>query len=211
MSTCHRQTSIRRRHLPLAGTAIPAGFSLLELIVVVAILVVLAAMAAPNLINQIRENRVARAAESVREIISEARSYAVDSGIDYQFRYESNGRRFVVLPRELEPQDSRSTDGDTSTGNSLRLFGELDESFHLVAAEDAEQATESLEAAWFGQLPGASRLAQANWSAPVLFHFDGRAEDAAFRITTDSQLAADLTIRGLTGAVRVSAVYPEAD
>jgi prepilin-type N-terminal cleavage/methylation domain-containing protein len=154
-SGCRRST--------LHPVALKSGFSLLELIVVVALLSVFAAMVAPNVINQVRENEVAQAAESVREVIAEARSLAIDSGVDYQFRYEPNGQNFVVLPRELEPDDANSTDSDSNTGNYSRLSGELDEGFHLLAAEDEDQTVESLDAAWFRQLPDALRLSQANW------------------------------------------------
>ncbi len=101
----------------LRRPALKSGFSLLELIIVVAILSVFAAMVAPSAISQVRENEVAHAVESVREAVAEARSFAIDSGIDYQFRYEPYGRSFVVLPRELEPNDVNSTNADSDTGN----------------------------------------------------------------------------------------------
>jgi len=199
------------RRSTLRRPALRPGFSLLELIIVVAILSVFAAMVAPNVINQVRENEVAQAAESVRDVLSQARGFAIDSGIDYQFRYEPYGRSFVVLPRELEPDDANSTGGNSDIGNYARLSGELEEGFHMKAPEDEDPAAESLDAVWFGQLPDALKLSQANWSAPIVFRFDGRADDGAFRVTNDARLAADLNVRGLTGSVRVSSVYPEED
>jgi len=187
------------------------GFSLLELLVVVAIIGFLAAMVAPNVIAQVRENRVAQAAESVREVIVEARNFAIDSGIDYQFRYEPNGQRFVVLPRELEPGEANSTDSDSATGNYLRLSGQLEESIRFSAPEDSDEAIETLDSRWFGQLADALSLSQLNWSAPIVFRFDGRADDGAFRVVSESGLTADLEVRGLTAGIRVSRVYPEAD
>ena len=91
------------------------AFTLLELLVAIAILVLMAALVAPNVVNQMRETRVAQAAESIRDIISRSRTLALDAGIDYQFRYEPNGRKFVVLPMELEPTASNSTIGDSAT------------------------------------------------------------------------------------------------
>ncbi|MEO2032139.1 MAG: prepilin-type N-terminal cleavage/methylation domain-containing protein [Planctomycetaceae bacterium] len=187
------------------------GFTLLELLVVVAILVVMAAMVAPNVVNQMQETRVAQAAESVRDVISRSRTFALDAGIDYQFRYEPNGRNFVVIPLELEPVDSNSSAGDSETSSYVRLSGELNEGFRLLAVDDDQQKIESLEAAWFGQLDNALQLSQASWSEPVIFRFDGTADDAAIQVTTDERLAADLSVRGLTGGVSVSRVYREAD
>jgi prepilin-type N-terminal cleavage/methylation domain-containing protein len=186
------------------------GFSLLELLVVVAILVLLAALVAPNVIARMQESRVAHAAESVRDVIARSRTFALDAGIDYQFRYESNGRNFVVLPLEMEPVDSNSTFGDSETFNYVRLTGELDDGLRLLAIDD-DQRVESLETAWFGQLANSLQLSQAAWSSPIIFRFDGTADDAEFQVTTADQVAADLTVRGLTGSVSVSRVYREAD
>ena len=80
-----------------------------------------------------------------------------------------------------------------------------------MAANDENQTIQSLEAAWFGQLDNALQLSQAIWSSPVIFRFDGTADDAEFQVTTDEQLTADFSVRGLTGRVSVSRVYREAD
>jgi prepilin-type N-terminal cleavage/methylation domain-containing protein len=201
--------------LPIArqrsGSNRGTGFTLLELLVVVAILVLLAALVAPNVVARMQENRVAQAAESVRDVISRSRTFALDAGIDYQFRYETNGRNFVVLPLEMEPADSNSSFGDSETSNYVRLTGELDDGLRLLAIDDDEQTVESLESAWFGQLANSLQLSQATWSSPIIFYFDGTADDAEFQVTSDDKVAADLTIRGLTGRVSVSRVYREAD
>jgi len=188
-----------------------AGFSLLELLLVVAILVLLAALVAPNVVARIQENRVVQAAEAVRDVIARSRTFALDAGVDYQFRYESSGRNFVVLPLEMEPVDSNSTFGDSETSNYVRLTGELDNGLRLLAVDDDHQTVESLETAWFGQLPNSLQLSQATWSSPIIFRFDGTADDAEFQVTTDDKVTVDLTIRGLTGSVSVSRVYREAD
>ncbi len=66
-----------------------SGFSLMEVLIVLAILIAVSAMAAPALIDRIKDSNIQESAESVREIVSEARTYAIDSGIDYQFRFET--------------------------------------------------------------------------------------------------------------------------
>ena len=193
------------------GLVVPgrSGFTLLELLVVVAILVMMAALVAPTVVKQMRETRVAQAAESLRETISRSRTFALDTGIDYQFRYEPNGRNFVVLPLELEVADANSIVGSSETSNYVRLTGQLSDGFRLQATNDETLTLETLEAAWFGQLDNALQLSKAVWSLPIIFRFDGTADDAEFQVTTDEQLTADLSIRGLTGSVSVSRVYTE--
>ncbi|MCH2202561.1 MAG: prepilin-type N-terminal cleavage/methylation domain-containing protein [Fuerstiella sp.] len=187
------------------------GFTLLELLVVVAIVIFLGGLVAPNVVSLVRENRVSQAAESVREVISISRTFALDAGFDYQFRYETNGQKFVVLPLDLEPADTGSTGEDTKRSDYMRLSGELDEDFRLHAVDDVDETIEVLEAAWFGQLDNALMLSQAKWSSPIIFRFDGTAADAGFQITTTNQLTVDLSVRGLTGGISVSRIYRESD
>lgn len=186
------------------------GFSLLELLVVVSIIVMLSAMIAPNALEMARKSRVAQAAESVREVLARCRTFALDAGIDYQFRYEPNGQYFVALPMEMEPAATNSTGGEADTSNYVRLAGQLHEDFRLQATDDGEQNVEALEVAWFGQLKNSLLLSQASWSSPVIFRFDGTADDAEFQVTMDDTHTADLSVRGLTGAISVSQVYREA-
>ena len=196
---------------PLAVRLPRPGFSLLELLVVVALITVLASLVAPNVLQQLRENHVAQASESVRDVLAECRSFALDAGLDYQFRYEVGGRYFVALPMELEPSDANATAGESTDASYTRLAGQLDDGFRLQASADSTEATESLEAAWFGQLDNGLILSQATWSAPIIFRFDGSADGGGFRVTTDEKLTADLRVRGLTGGISVSRVYRESD
>ncbi len=173
--------------VPRSNHARGGGFTLLELLVVVAILVLLASLVTPSVMDQLRRNHVAQAAESVREVISRSRTLALDAGIDYQFRYEPNGRQFVVLPLELEPSDSNSADGEARTAGYIRLAGELDEGLLLQPSGDSESTSESL------------------------FRFDGTADNATLQVANEEKLTAELSVRGLTGGIAVSRVYREAD
>jgi prepilin-type N-terminal cleavage/methylation domain-containing protein len=202
---------LRSKNITYASAALRKAFSLIELMIVLAVMVVIAAMAMPNMMESIREGEVHKAAELVRETLSEARKFAIDSGIDYQFRYEVNGQSFVVIPTEVEPTTANSIVGSGDTGHYFRLVGELDPAFSmLVAGEGAVDTTESLESVWFGDLSGAGNLATKSWSAPIYFRFDGTATDALFKVVDEDRRTAELRVRGLTGSVRLSPVYTEA-
>jgi len=188
------------------------GFSLLELMIVLAVMTVVAAIAAPNMLESMREGEVYKAAEIVRRTLAESRKFAIDSGLDYQFRYEVNGQSFVVIPSEVEPTTANTITSDSTTGQYYRLSGQLDEGFTLHAAgEDAVDTIEQLESAWFGDLPDAATLASKSWSAPIYFQFDGTAVDARLKVVDEERRTAELTVRGLTGAVRLDPVYTEAE
>ena len=179
--------------------------------VVLGLIVVISSIAAPALMDRMRDNTLYGAADQVRQVLSEARTYAIDSGIDYQFRYEPEGQWFVVLPTEIEPATANSVSSDADTSEYMRLSGQLEEELFLRAEKDEVDSTEQLEATWFGGLPDSSTLAGKGWSAPIYFRFDGSASDRIFRVMDKDGRTAELSVRGLTGAVRLSGVYVEAN
>jgi Tfp pilus assembly protein FimT len=204
----------RSVHLSAASDSVDHGcirsaFSLAELLIALAVLLAVAGMAAPPLVERLRDNFVARGTESVREILSEARTLAIDSGIDYQFRYEPEGHRFVVLPSEIEPTDSNSLTSSSKAAEYIRLSGELDEQLFLKAMDPKAETTENLKTEWFHGLDDASSLSQVSWSSPIDFRFDGSATDRTFRVADAEGRTAELTVRGLTGSVRITPVYQQ--
>ncbi|HAP08448.1 MAG TPA: hypothetical protein DCR20_11510 [Planctomycetaceae bacterium] len=196
----------RQRHKRCSFRA-AKGFSLLELLLALAVLIAVSAVAVPPLMDRLQAGRVQDAAEAVRDVLGNARRYAIDGGVDYHFRYELNGPAFVAIPAEPEPTLANSYSGDESDMRVLLEAGELDENLYLRPANDGDAGGESLEALAFNDLPNAGELAGKTWSKPILFRFDGTAEDRVFRVVDDVGRTAEITVRGLTGAIRVSQVF----
>ena len=184
------------------------GFSLLELLIVIAVLLSVSAMAIPPMMDRLQNGRVQDAAESVREVLANARRYAIDAGVDYHFRYELNGQAFVAIPAEPSPVLANSYSGDEEDTRIVVEAGELDETLFIKPMSGADTLSESLEVEAFTDLPNAGELAQKTWSAPILFRFDGTAEDSQFHVMDDGTRTAEITVRGLTGSARVSQVFP---
>lgn len=184
-----------------------SGFTLMELLVVLGILATISAMAAPQLMSLMRENTVFEQADRVREVFGDARRFAIDTGIDYEFRYEPGGPMIVVLPTENELNVDSEGNSNT-TEKYMRLSLELPEEFRLQAAEGLDETSETLDAARFGQLDSGS-LSRRSWSAPIIFRFDGTAQDFELRVADKSGLTANISLRGLTAACRLSQVYQE--
>lgn len=184
------------------------GFSLLELLIVIAVLLSVSAMAIPPMMDRLQSGRVQDGAESVREVLANARRYAIDAGVDYHFRYELNGQAFVAIPAEPSPVLANSYTGDEEDTRIVVEAGELDETLFIKPISGADTLSESLEVEAFTDLPNAGELAQKTWSAPILFRFDGTAEDSQFRVMDDGTRTAEITVRGLTGSARVSQVFP---
>ncbi len=182
----------------------------MELMIVLAILAMISAMAAPQLMSMIRESTVFEAADRVRETLGQTRQFAVDTGIDYEFRYELNGPAMVVLPSESELNLDDSGSRSTTTEEYVRLLDVLSDDMRLRADDGVDELSETLDPERFGSL-GGSELARKTWSRPIMFRFDGMADDFVFRVSDKEGLTSKIALRGITGTARTSQVYQEED
>lgn len=185
------------------------GFSVLELLIVLGIIVAIAAMATPNLMSMVQENAVFNEADRLRETLGETRRFAVDTGIDYEFRYELNGPTGVVLPSEVELNETEEGQS-TTTGQYHRALLQMPDGMRIRADEGIEERSETLDADRFGNL-GGGELTKKQWSTAIIFRFDGQSDDFVFRVSDKAGLTSKVTLRGLTGTTRTSQVYPEED
>jgi len=183
------------------------AFSLLELMIVLAVMLTISAIAAPTLMDRVQNGRIQEAAEHVREVLANARRYAIDSGLDYHFRFEVNGQAVAAIPAELLASPSNSFSSDPKDTRSVLEALILDDSLFLRALKGENPGGETLESKAFDNLAEAADLAQRTWSRPILFRFDGTAEDRSFRVMDEEGRAAVISVRGLTGAIRVGPVF----
>lgn len=196
------------------------AFSLLELLIVVAILATLAALATPQILTLIREGAVYEAADYVRESMGEARRYAIETGIDYDLRYEINGSTIVILPAEKE-LEADEDQGYSDTEEYYRATLQLPEEITLEVPDGVQVEAERMQPSDFGspteigdtegmEIPSPAQLADKTWSTPIRFRFDGTAEDFTLLVKSEEGLVSKVRLRGLTGSIRTGQVYPEA-
>ena len=184
-----------------------SGFTLFEMMIVLAILVTITAMAAPDMMERVRSGRVQEAAENVRDVLAAARTYAIDTGVDYHFRFEVGGNNVVAIPAEQNASIGNSYDSDSETAEFLYRSGELPKTIFLRSSFGETSGSETLKSQAFGNLENAGDLASKTWSMPILFRFDGSAEDKTFRVMDEEQRSCDVSVRGLTGAISTSGVF----
>lgn len=197
-----------RRHVQQFKTDVNRGFSLFELLIVMTIIVTITAMAAPNMMERVRNGRVQEAAEDVREVLAFARQQAIDSGVDYHFRFEVNGQAVVAIPAEPQPTLVNQAGSDNSKSEVLVMSLVLEpEKMFLRAMKGENAGGEQLEPAVFADLDGNDNLSSRSWSNPILFRFDGSAEDRTFRVMDDENRTSEISVRGLTGAIKVAPVF----
>gem|GEM_PF-344815 len=184
-----------------------SGFTLLELMIVVAIILAVTSIVAPGMMERVRSARVEEAADAVSTMLANARTQAIDTGVDYHFRFELNGQCFVAIPAEVDVSIGNSNNSDSETAEFSYTAGNLPTTIFLRYSQNDESGSETLKGPAFGKLANAGEMASKNWSMPILFRFDGSSENKTFRVMDEDQRSCDVSVRGLTGAISTSNVF----
>lgn len=176
------------------------------------VLTVVVTLTWPSLMHYMQEQEILEGAQAAQAAAAGTRIKAIDTGLTYQFRYEPQGRRFVVVPFD-SPESIAASSTDTGTSGVSTypvLSGQIGPESRFVIPEDEPAVTEGLPAEVFANLPNARDLEATAWGPPILFFPDGSANDATFRILNEDGLRIDLALRGLTGTVTVGPIFQEA-
>ena len=198
------------------------GFTLVEVLLVLAVLAVLAGVALPAVLRFVNEQVLKDGSETVRRELDGTRIHAASSGLTYQFRFEPGGSNFLAVPADREilavTATAQATSGATATSIGAPavpavkvwvLQGTLRSSLTFAYEGLVQPAPERLAEEFLAGLPDAHRLADVSWSPPILFHPDGTAGAAAFRLNDDHGRFIELSVRELTGMASTSAVRQE--
>ena len=175
--------------------------------IVLAIILIVSGLAAPSLMERVRSGNVREAAQHVTEVIAAARTYAIDTGVDYHFRFEVGGHSVVAIPAEPGETLGNSNGSDTDSADLLYHTAKLSDTIVLQYSQDSTSGTETLKGPAFGNLENGGELASKSWSEPILFRFDGSSETTTFRVMDKELRSCDVSVRGLTGAISTSGVF----
>lgn len=210
------------------STCVRSAYTLLEMLIVCAILAAIAGLSWPTVRGSLAKGRLKKAASDVRTTLVRTRNDAIRKGSTLAVQYEMNGRRYRIqqqggLTVEQGDESFAATDF-TSTAVSTNdvttqedeaewiekelpvgvrftsidndPFDSEDESFALSDNSITAENTSSIA---FDA--GTGEIESADWSEPIVFHANGRTENAALRLMNDRDFFIDLQLRGLTGIV----------
>ncbi|MBT5019751.1 hypothetical protein OAF74_00955 [bacterium] len=189
-----------------------SAFTVLELILVLTIIVAMAGLSWPRMSGFLKRESVMSDVETVRQVLDRARVEAIEDGMIYQFRYEPNGKKFVLLPYEIinasnQESDSSSTDQTSSTVSKQAIVYELSGkcSFYNPTSLTGDPIEiERLPEPWLEMIQNGTQHRDTSWAAPILYSPDGTATDDVVVIADEDKRYISLTVRGLTGAVTTS-------
>lgn len=210
---CSTNCRVRTCRVRTCGGRLRGGFTLVEVLLVLVILAIVAGIVWPLLDGAFSKNRIEKTAADVYSELASARNHAIETGLIYQFRFEPNGRRYLVIPYEQDADDLAAEEGG---GNGAvrrpRVAGELPEGVLFSVEEDdaggglSEMSTGKISPELLSGLRDADELRDVNWSPPILFFTDGSSQSARFIVKDEKSQMMRFSVRELTGAVSLSRV-----
>ncbi len=196
---------IRAAKLQLSRGRVRTGFSLFELLLVLAVLVVIGSLSWPRMMRYVAENGLKQNVELVRHELAGTRIMAIESGLTYQFRFEPTAQAFVILPYdrpEAPATDNTAAPPRKFVAHSGKISSDC---LFKPPTDNAGKPTgvSRLDDAWLVLLKDGALYSQTAWAEPILFRPNGESQDARLVIRDKAGNTIELTVRGLTGAVRV--------
>jgi len=184
--------------------------SLLEMMLVLAVLVAVGAMVLPALHGPLEDQRLLKSADLIRAQWTKARVTAMKNGRMYVFRFVTASDEYSVEPWSGEV-DATEASQEALTGQTQSLPQSTVQQRHLLGV--AGQRLPDGVQFFLGETQTDNRLAQtqadttapaaANAVPPIVFYPDGSTSDARL-VLTNERCFVEITLRGLTGMVRVS-------
>ena len=205
------------------------GITLVELLLVLTLLVIVGSLAAPTVTSSFASVRLRRAGDKIITCWANARARAIETGVPCQFRFMPESGQACVEPASIVPADpalaaaNPGADPTLSTpaaaladpaassplGSPSAEYNDAAPAVNVALPEPIKfHSGESQVEDPLTQERRVDPLAAAgsSWSTPILFFPDGSASHASIVLANDRNQFLRLTLRGLTGTARASAV-----
>ena len=185
------------------------GFTLLEMLLVLALIVTVASLAVPSIRGSLRGQRLRQGAERLRAELIAARVKAMRTGITHAFVLSTTTGAFLSLPHapnaeELTEAQLGALAAQTDAAATIQAGGSLPEG---VGESLPEGVTFGAVSAWDDHsMQGAVGAASGGGGEivpSILFFPDGTSTNAQFTVVGERGDTILVTLRGLTGTVRV--------
>lgn len=182
---------------------------------VLAVIVSIAGLSWPQLSGFLKREGVMSDVEQVRQLLDHARVQAVEEGVRYQFRYEPNGRKYVLLPYELLlPSENQANSESTQSSSLPERFEkarvhELSEDCYFYSPtmlSGEPVVVERIPEAWLQMVENGVQHRDVSWASPIIYSPDGSATSGDVTVADQDHRYISLTVRALTGAVVTSRI-----
>ena len=188
------------------------GYTVLEVILVLAILVVLATLAYPSLDSMYVDYKVIAAADQIRAAWADAQAHSIDEGRPYRFAIVLEDGNYRVAPDSNQYWGNSDAQSDSQEGNvkAYILENKLERGVQFVQGDPTLLAGQNGSRSTAPATDLATKTDANGWTSIATFLPDGTAlEDVQIRLQGKRSRPVELSIRGLTGVVRMKVLQPE--
>ncbi|HPM83683.1 MAG TPA: hypothetical protein PLF81_23420 [Candidatus Anammoximicrobium sp.] len=186
--------------------------TLMEMMLVLAVLVGVAALVWPALQGPLDDQRLLKSADLIRAQWTKTRVKAMKDGQLYVFRYITASDEYAIEPWSGEANSVEVSSTAIATDPSAAMPRSTDEKRHPLGVA-GQRLPEGVQF-FSGDTQMDARTAEvtadssavsstAGGPPPIVFYPDGSTSDARVLLTNE-RLFVQVTLRGLTGMVRVS-------
>jgi Tfp pilus assembly protein FimT len=182
----------------------------MEMLLVLAVLVAVGAMVLPALHGPLEDQRLLKSADLIRAQWTKARVTAMKNGQMYVFRFVTASDEYAIEPWSGDV-DTTEASQEALLNQTLPLPRSTADSRHLLGVS-GQRLPDGIQF-FLGETQTDARLAQTeagtaapaaeNTVPPIVFYPDGSTSDARL-VLTNERFFVEVTLRGLTGMVRVS-------
>lgn len=181
------------------------GFTLLELMLVLVVMVIIASFALPAMDRMLDGQKVEKGAGLVRAGLGRARVSAIRSGKVHAFVYRPGSAAMAVVPLDSLAGGAGLEETFTAALDANRV-SDADASERLLP-----RSVQFVSSAVMDTSRSAAAIEESGTAAPtamqyILFYPDGTCQDAQLEIGNSAGRRQRITLRGLTGTSRASAV-----
>jgi Tfp pilus assembly protein FimT len=203
--------------------------TMVELLLVVALLVVVSSLAAPTVTGSFASVRLRRSGDIVIAAWTRARAQAIETGVPYQFRFTPETGDYRIAPwlgvelsgtslgapsaatgvASTPTAESTASSTSTTAAPNSTATGESAEPVEATLPETIvfhEGQVATIDPLRAERVVDQLKGPDVTESSPILFFPDGTASTASIVLTNGREQYLRLTIRGLTGVTRASAV-----
>ena len=186
------------------------GVTLVEVLLTLCLLVVIASLVWPTLGKPFANQRLKKSADRIRAAWCEARVDAMDTGNVYVFLHAIEGERYRVERRaDLAVTADASFDESAGQSNASGMPAVVERILPngiTFLSGEVEADTRATLLGAGNDVSSTSSAVDVDWSEPIIFYPDGTTSTAQLTMKNEHDRQIRLSLRGLTGVVRVNDV-----
>jgi len=157
-----------------------------------------------------REQQMSQVVETVQVKLAAAKMRAIKEDVNYHFRFEPDGQRFIIVPEQslTPPSESQQVQAAKPADTTVpwSFSGTLPAGMKFAPGDWGTTAGDEIPATSFQGLDDSAALSSGTWSQPLVFYPDSTSTGGSISVYDAHGMQVRFTVRDVTAGVTVSPV-----